>query len=119
MKTISIQMVSDPAKRSKFVNSVVNFIRKYGFDGLDFDWEYPANRGGIPSDKVLTLYKVCLNTSRKRYKHHDLFLQQQNFISMIQELKNAFAPYGWMLTAAVSPGKSTIDSAYDIPALAR
>jgi hypothetical protein len=38
---------------------------------------------------------------------------------MIQELKNAFAPYGWMLTAAVSPGKSTIDSAYDIPALAK
>jgi chitinase len=48
-----------------------------------------------------------------------LFLQQQNFISMIQELKNAFAPYGWMLTAAVPCGKSTIDSAYDIPALAR
>jgi hypothetical protein len=38
---------------------------------------------------------------------------------MIQELKNAFAPYGWILTAAVSPGKSTIDSAYDIPSLAK
>ncbi|KZS05680.1 Chitotriosidase-1 [Daphnia magna] len=86
------KMVFDPAKRSIFVNSVVNFIRKYNFDGLDFDWEYPANRGGVPSDK-------------------------QNFVSMIQELKTAFAPYGWILTAAVSPGKSTIDSAYDIPAV--
>ena len=38
---------------------------------------------------------------------------------MIRELKNAFIPYGWMLTSAVSPGKSTIDSAYEIPVLAR
>lgn len=36
---------------------------------------------------------------------------------MIRELKAAFAPYGFLLTAAVSPGKSTIDTAYDIPAM--
>uniref|UniRef100_A0A0P5GMF6 chitinase n=1 Tax=Daphnia magna TaxID=35525 RepID=A0A0P5GMF6_9CRUS len=87
------KMVSDPAKRATFLNSVVSFIQKYNFDGLDFDWEYPASRGGVPADK-------------------------ENYISMIRELKNAFAPYGWLLTAAVSPGKSTIDAAYDIPALA-
>lgn len=46
------QMVTDPAKRATFVNSVVSFIQKYNFDGLDFDWEYPASRGGVPADKV-------------------------------------------------------------------
>jgi chitinase len=38
---------------------------------------------------------------------------------MISELKTAFAPHGLMLTAAVSPGKETIDTAYDIPAMSK
>lgn len=45
-------MVSDPAQRAKFTASVVDFLLKYNFDGFDFDWEYPANRGGVASDKV-------------------------------------------------------------------
>ncbi len=46
-------MASDPAKRAIFVNSVVNFLITYNFDGFDFDWEYPGNRGGAITDKVL------------------------------------------------------------------
>lgn len=45
-------MAADPAKRAIFVNSAVNFLITYGFDGFDFDWEYPANRGGAITDKV-------------------------------------------------------------------
>ena len=45
-------MVSDGATRKKFVESVVNFLDKYQFDGLDLDWEYPAARdGGKPEDR--------------------------------------------------------------------
>lgn len=38
---------------------------------------------------------------------------------MIEELKAAFAPHGLLLTAAVSAGKTTIDTAYDVPAMSR
>lgn len=55
------QMVSDPAKRATFVNSVVSFIQKYDFDGLDFDWEYPASRGGVPADKVSSSEPFLIN----------------------------------------------------------
>ena len=34
-------------------------------------------------------------------------------------MKEAFAPHGFMLTAAVSAGKSTMDTGYDVPAMSR
>ena len=47
-------MAADPAKRAAFIQSSADLLLKYNFDGLDFDWEYPANRGGSPADKVVT-----------------------------------------------------------------
>ncbi|XP_066937419.1 chitinase-3-like protein 1 [Macrobrachium rosenbergii] len=87
-------MAADHHKRSIFVSSVMTLIRKYGFDGLDFDWEYPSARGGAPHDR-------------------------ENFVVLSRELRREFDRHHppLLLTGAFAAGKDKIDIAYDIPAL--
>ena len=35
-------IAASEASRTKFSNSVVKFIREYGFNGIDIDWEFPV-----------------------------------------------------------------------------
>ncbi|KAI0543166.1 carbohydrate-binding module family 18 [Xylaria digitata] len=45
-------IVSSTANQLKFIGKLLAFVNEYGFDGVDFDWEYPGagDRGGNPSD---------------------------------------------------------------------
>ena len=49
MSTPFYAMAKDANKRTIFVNSAIDFIKKYDFfDGIDIDWEYPVFGGTDP-----------------------------------------------------------------------
>ncbi|XP_046382233.1 acidic mammalian chitinase-like [Ischnura elegans] len=45
------QMASTGTGRRRFVVSVLDTLKHYGFDGMSLDWEYPGQRGGGPEDR--------------------------------------------------------------------
>ena len=56
------------AGRQKFTTTAIDFMTKYGFDGIDIDWEYPGGGGltsaGRPSDKqTFTLMLQSVRTA--------------------------------------------------------
>ena len=71
----------DDASRKVFIDSIMDVIKEYGFDGIDMDWEYPGWSGLADS----TAYDVI------------------NFSYLLRDLRAAMDEYksGLLLTAAV------------------
>lgn len=74
------KLVSSRANIAAFVDSAVSFLQKYGFDGLDFDWEYPSTA----ADKA-------------------------GYAQLIRALRAAFNPYGYLLSAAVAASAEKVE----------
>ncbi len=85
-------IAANEASRTKFANSCVEHIQKYGFDGIDIDWEYPGHKAhnGTPDDK-------------------------RNFTLLLTAIRNALTNHGkkfgreYLLTAAFGPAPAHME----------
>jgi chitinase len=68
-------MVSSSDNINTFIGHVIAFVEKYGFDGVDLDWEYPSS----PEDKA-------------------------GFSNLLTTMRSIFDTKGYLLTAAVPAG---------------
>ncbi|XP_070601501.1 chitinase-3-like protein 2 [Erythrolamprus reginae] len=88
---------TSPATRSEFVASVISFLRKNNFDGLDVAWHMPSR-----SDR-------------------------SNLVKLVQDLSHAFRyeakrnskKQKLILSVAVAAGKEAIDNGFDIENIAK
>ncbi|CAM1302370.1 CHIT1 (predicted) [Pycnogonum litorale] len=94
-------MVADKSKRKIFIKSAISFLKRYEFDGLNLDWEYP----------------VCWNEKCQE----GFYSGKREYATFVQELKKAFNEVTppLILTSALPSDSTMVNNAYDVPSLSR
>ncbi|KAF9503024.1 glycoside hydrolase family 18 protein [Hydnum rufescens UP504] len=74
--------VGNTANRTAFIKAINNMVTHYGFDGVDFDWEYPNSQG------------IGCNTVNSK--------DTANFLELLKELRASSLPKKAVLSAATA-----------------
>jgi GH18 family chitinase len=64
-------MVSNIDSRTDFINSSYKFLTKFGFNGVDFDWEYPGQ------NSALDFYGLECLIKEYKIAHPDMYISMQ------------------------------------------
>uniref|UniRef100_A0AAG5D9Z8 chitinase n=1 Tax=Anopheles atroparvus TaxID=41427 RepID=A0AAG5D9Z8_ANOAO len=84
------KMAASAELRKRFIYDSVAFCQRHGFDGIDLDWEYPAQRDGDPT------------------------IDRENHAVLVEEMRAVFDQHGLLMSAAVASVEFSAGLSYDI-----
>ncbi|XP_033733481.1 probable chitinase 10 [Pecten maximus] len=95
--------VSKTNKMNKFIVKSIPFLRKYRFDGLDLDWEYPALRAGANATTDKHNFGILCKKLRLAYDREARLTRKPRLL----------------LSVAVGAAKKIIDVSYEVPTISK
>ncbi|XP_077295817.1 chitinase-3-like protein 1 [Arctopsyche grandis] len=90
------KVANDQTLRENFARNAAEFTAKYGFDGMDMDWEYPSQRDSTNKDTDKPAFSLLLAEMRKEFDKKQL-----------------------SLSAAVAAVNASASLSYDIPTISK
>lgn len=88
------RLVNDSSARRKFIQNLLPYLRKYGFDGVHFDWNYPR----------------CWQSDCRKGPESD----RPNFTKLIKEISAEFQKHNLILGVSISGYKEIIAKSYEL-----
>lgn len=85
------RMVSNYTNRQSFIKSAVDLLLEYGFDGMDFHWQYPVSEDFME-------------------QQHD----KNDFANLIEETTEVFKTHDLMVSVGVPATRYELDDGYDL-----